>query len=255
MRHTGILRTWHPDRGFGFIAPTQGGKEIFVHISALPRDGTQPVVGESLSFELGRNAEGKSQAMRVQRLALGGALGSPASGAAPHLPPAPARDASPAALSHRSDASHRAAHSAAESRKVPLGHARRAGARASTSSRQSGSASGSSSGWLRRWVLVVAVVALAGLGYAQVRQRNAPVAAPTPSEAVAESLGGVGASATPRAVVAQPATARALPCDGRLHCSQMTSCGEAQYFLANCPGVKMDGDGDGRPCEEQLCGH
>ncbi|MBP6719887.1 MAG: excalibur calcium-binding domain-containing protein [Rhodoferax sp.] len=35
----------------------------------------------------------------------------------------------------------------------------------------------------------------------------------------------------------------------------MRSCEEAKYFLAHCPGVKMDGDGDGIPCEEQLCGH
>jgi hypothetical protein len=43
-------------------------------------------------------------------------------------------------------------------------------------------------------------------------------------------------------------------CDGRQHCSQMTSCAEAEYFLANCPDTKMDGDGDGIPCEKQLCG-
>lgn len=42
-------------------------------------------------------------------------------------------------------------------------------------------------------------------------------------------------------------------CDGRVHCSQMTSCSEAKYFLSRCPGVKMDGDGDGIPCEEQWC--
>ena len=42
-------------------------------------------------------------------------------------------------------------------------------------------------------------------------------------------------------------------CDGRKHCSQMKSCAEAKYFLANCPGVKMDGDNDGIPCEEQWC--
>lgn len=42
-------------------------------------------------------------------------------------------------------------------------------------------------------------------------------------------------------------------CDGRLHCSQMTSCAEATYFLKNCPGTKMDGDHDGIPCEQQLC--
>jgi hypothetical protein len=43
-------------------------------------------------------------------------------------------------------------------------------------------------------------------------------------------------------------------CDGRTHCSQMTSCEEATYFLRNCPGVKMDGNSDGVPCEQQWCG-
>lgn len=43
-------------------------------------------------------------------------------------------------------------------------------------------------------------------------------------------------------------------CDGRTHCSQMTSCAEATYFLRNCPGVKMDGNNDGVPCEQQWCG-
>ncbi len=42
-------------------------------------------------------------------------------------------------------------------------------------------------------------------------------------------------------------------CDGRRHCSQMTSCAEAKYFLANCPGVQMDGNRDGIPCEQQWC--
>jgi hypothetical protein len=42
-------------------------------------------------------------------------------------------------------------------------------------------------------------------------------------------------------------------CDGRIHCSQMTSCAEAQFFLANCPGTEMDGDHDGIPCERQWC--
>lgn len=42
-------------------------------------------------------------------------------------------------------------------------------------------------------------------------------------------------------------------CDGRTHCSQMRSCKEAKFFLKNCPGVKMDGDNDGTPCEQQWC--
>jgi hypothetical protein len=44
-------------------------------------------------------------------------------------------------------------------------------------------------------------------------------------------------------------------CDGRIYCSQMTSCEEAEFFLENCPGVKMDGGGDGVPCERQWCGN
>ena len=42
-------------------------------------------------------------------------------------------------------------------------------------------------------------------------------------------------------------------CDGRTHCSQMTSCEEAIFFLQNCPNVEMDGNHDGEPCEKQWC--
>ena len=45
----------------------------------------------------------------------------------------------------------------------------------------------------------------------------------------------------------------AFKCDERIHCSQMTSCEEAKFFLQNCPNVKMDGDNDGVPYEEQWC--
>ncbi len=61
-----------------------------------------------------------------------------------------------------------------------------------------------------------------------------------------------GASA-PLATRSEPATA-GFRCDGRQHCSQMKSCAEAKFFLAHCPDVKMDGDRDGVPCEEQWCG-
>jgi hypothetical protein len=33
----------------------------------------------------------------------------------------------------------------------------------------------------------------------------------------------------------------------------MTSCAEATYFIKQCPGTQMDGDGDGVPCESQWC--
>lgn len=52
-----------------------------------------------------------------------------------------------------------------------------------------------------------------------------------------------------------PTASNSYRCDGRKRCSQMSSCAEAKFFLNNCPGVEMDGDGDGNPCEDQLCGH
>jgi endonuclease YncB( thermonuclease family) len=50
-----------------------------------------------------------------------------------------------------------------------------------------------------------------------------------------------------------PANKAQYSCDGRTHCSQMTSCEEATFFLRNCSGAKMDGNNDGVPCERQWC--
>lgn len=52
----------------------------------------------------------------------------------------------------------------------------------------------------------------------------------------------------------EPAATPGFRCDGRTRCSEMKSCAEATFFLRNCPGVEMDGDGDGIPCERQWCG-
>lgn len=49
-------------------------------------------------------------------------------------------------------------------------------------------------------------------------------------------------------------SAEMFQCNGKRFCSEMTSCAEATFYLRNCPGVKIDGDGDGVPCESQWCG-
>jgi cold shock CspA family protein len=43
-------------------------------------------------------------------------------------------------------------------------------------------------------------------------------------------------------------------CQGKVHCSEMNSCAEAKFYIRNCPNTRMDGDGDGVPCERQWCG-
>lgn len=40
---------------------------------------------------------------------------------------------------------------------------------------------------------------------------------------------------------------------GKTHCSHMSSCAEATFYINHCPNTQMDGDRDGIPCESQWC--
>ncbi|MDM0042926.1 cold shock domain-containing protein [Variovorax dokdonensis] len=91
MAHSGKLRTWHDDRGFGFIAPRDGGRELFVHISAFPRDGSRPTEGETLIYELGVGRDGKPQAVRVYRQAIGAPASRSSAGRPVHEAPGSSR--------------------------------------------------------------------------------------------------------------------------------------------------------------------
>lgn len=66
MRFSGTLKSWNDERGFGFIEPTQGGQEIFVHIKAFPAGTGRPSVGQPLSFEIALGENGKKRAHSVQ---------------------------------------------------------------------------------------------------------------------------------------------------------------------------------------------
>ena len=98
------------------------------------------------------------------------------------------------------------------------------------------------------FVMACALLVAAYWHFDRRTQRDAAARA----EATAQSLEALQQRAP--AVPAQP-LASLYRCDGRQHCSQMTSCSEAKFFLQNCPGTKMDGNGDGVPCEQQWCTH
>lgn len=53
MHRTGRVKTWNAERGYGFVEPDDGGRDVFIHISALPDDldGLEP--GTSVRFEDG----------------------------------------------------------------------------------------------------------------------------------------------------------------------------------------------------------
>ena len=175
MRTHGTLVKWNDDRGFGFVGLPQTHEEVFVHISAFPRDGVRPRVGEVVSFEVRAGSDGRKRAEAVER----------PGGRKPH-----------------------------EGRREPRRTTR--------------------SSFVGSLLTGVAVLAIGFVGY------NSYVSRPS---------GSASSSASSVAEI----TGQTFRCDGRTHCSQMTSCAEARYFLKHCPGVQMDGNGDGEPCEQQWC--
>jgi uncharacterized membrane protein YsdA (DUF1294 family)/cold shock CspA family protein len=68
MRIDGTLKSWNDERGFGFIDPTQGGQEIFVHIRAFQVRTERPQIGQRLTFEVEVGPDGKKRAKLVQRV-------------------------------------------------------------------------------------------------------------------------------------------------------------------------------------------
>jgi cold shock CspA family protein len=177
VSRSGAIKSWNADRGFGFIQPHDGGADLFVHISELPRGGSPPVVGEQVFFELGRGKDGRIQAVKVWRKG---------------------EDHSP---------------------------------RPAKSRRRS-----SRSRWGSGAVILV-VLGVVSLNAYQKRQQS--IHAPLPL--------------SEHSAIEEPAPRTDFQCDGRTHCTHMTSCEEAKYFIQNCPNTEMDGDHDGVPCERQWC--
>jgi len=173
MRTHGHLKKWNDDRGFGFIVRPQNDFELFVHISAFPKDGVRPKVGELISFEIQRDKNGKKRAIRVQRTEL-----------ANSRPKRGAKISSDAGFPFKGSL-----------------------------------------------VIIMALVLVYVAYKSNLPFQNSQV---VPFKKMIS---------TPKPVSQQ------FECDGRQYCGDMRSRAEAEYFITHCPDTKMDGDGDGIPCE------
>ena len=67
MSITGTVKFFNADKGFGFIAPDNGGNDAFVHISAVERAGMATLnQDQRVSYELEEDRRGKMAAVNLQ---------------------------------------------------------------------------------------------------------------------------------------------------------------------------------------------
>lgn len=65
----GTVKFFNMNKGFGFITPEQGGKDVFVHISAVERAGLRSLAdGQKVNFDLERDRQGRDSATNLQAI-------------------------------------------------------------------------------------------------------------------------------------------------------------------------------------------
>ncbi len=63
---TGTVKWFNTTKGYGFIEPDEGGKDAFVHISAVERSGLDRLLeGQRVEFELQADRNGKMAAAEI----------------------------------------------------------------------------------------------------------------------------------------------------------------------------------------------
>ncbi len=66
---TGTVKWFNATKGFGFIQPEDGSKDVFVHISAVESAGLQsPADGQKIQYELESGRDGRSSAGSISYL-------------------------------------------------------------------------------------------------------------------------------------------------------------------------------------------
>lgn len=65
MRINGKITTWNDDKGFGFITPSVGGKQVFVHIKSFDNRNQRPDLNDSVTYTVSTDGNGRPCAINV----------------------------------------------------------------------------------------------------------------------------------------------------------------------------------------------
>ncbi|MFK8013422.1 MAG: DUF1294 domain-containing protein [Marinicellaceae bacterium] len=66
-RQNGKVISWNDDKGFGFIKPYNGGKDVFAHINAFKKNSSRPEINQVVTYSITKDKRGRVCAERVLR--------------------------------------------------------------------------------------------------------------------------------------------------------------------------------------------
>jgi len=211
----GVLVRWNDEKGFGFIQPEKNAaQDVFIHISVLKKMARKPIVGDSILFQTEVQNDGKRKAV----IASIEGVAVIAASATPR------------------------SHSHVQSRNENFNFNNKNKAHYHSPRKSS----------FNTIIPLLIIVAIVIFGFKQYQEFNeAPAIDEVPvltNEDIErmpmyETKSRTQATATP-----------SFQCEaGKTHCSHMSSCAEATFYIQHCPNTQMDGDNDGIPCERQWC--
>jgi cold shock CspA family protein len=211
----GVLVRWNDEKGFGFIQPEKNAaQDVFIHISVLKKMARKPIVGDSILYQTEVQNDGKRKAV----IASIEGVAVVAASAAPR------------------------SHSHVQSRNENFNFNNKDKAHYHSPRKSS----------FNTIIPLLIIVAIVIFGFKQYQEFNeAPAIDEVPvltnedtqPMPMYETKARTQATATP-----------SFQCEaGKTHCSHMSSCAEATFYIQNCPNTQMDGNGDGIPCERQWC--
>lgn len=211
----GVLVRWNDEKGFGFIQPENNvAQDVFIHISVLKKMARKPIVGDSILYQTEVQNDGKRKAV----IASIEGVAVIAASATPRT------------------------HSHVQSRNETFNFNNKGKAH-SLSPRKS------SFNTIIPLLIIVAIVIFGFKQYQEFNEATAIDEVPaltnedTQPMPMYETKARTQATATP-----------SFQCEaGKTHCSHMSSCAEATFYIQHCPNTQMDGNGDGIPCERQWC--